>query len=270
MNLPAAILLGIIQGLTEFLPISSSAHLILARAFFGWEAPPELGLAFDVSLHVGTLLAILVYFRAEIAAMARALPLAASASPPPAGQLVQRIAVGTLPVVAAGLAYTDRVEEALRRPAVAAGALAAGAAAMVIAERLGPRTRTEESIGWRDAILIGCAQAAALVPGMSRSGSTIAMGMFLGVRRDAAARFTFLLAIPAMIAAAARESLELGGMQTTPDVPALFAVGTLVSALVGYLTIKYFLRFLARHTLDGFSLYRFGLAAATVVWLWGR
>jgi undecaprenyl-diphosphatase len=268
VNLPAAVLLGIIQGVTEFLPISSSAHLILARAFFGWEAPPELGLAFDVALHIGTLLAILVFFRADILAMARALPAAASAAPTPAGRLVQRIAVGTLPIVVAGVLYSDAVEEALRTPGVAAGALAAGAVAMLVAERLGPRTRSEDSLGWGDALLIGCAQAAALVPGMSRSGSTIAMGLFLGVRRDGAARFTFLLAIPAMIAAAAKEGIELAGMQVTSDLVTLFLVGIAVSALVGYLTIKYFLRFLARHRLDGFAVYRLLLAAATVVWLW--
>jgi undecaprenyl-diphosphatase len=268
VNLPAAVLLGIIQGLTEFLPVSSSAHLILARAFFGWETPPELGLAFDVALHLGTLAAIVTYFRVEIAAMVRALPQAATSSPSEAGRVVQLIAVGTVPALIVGVMFTDRVEELLRQPAVAAGALAAGALAMLIAERLGPRTRIETSLGWLDAVLIGCAQAAALVPGMSRSGSTIAMGMFLGVRRDAAARFTFLLAIPATLAAAGKEALELVEMQLTGEVVMMFVVGIVVSGIVGYLTIKYFLRFLAGHKLDGFAWYRLALAAATVVWLW--
>jgi undecaprenyl-diphosphatase len=268
VNLPAAVLLGIIQGITEFLPVSSSAHLILARAFFGWETPPALGLAFDVALHIGTLVAILGFFRVEILAMVRALPHAWSAAPSDPGRLAQRIVAGTIPIVVVGVLMTDPVEEALRRPAVAAAALAAGAIAMLVAERLGPRTRSEISIGWLDATLIGCAQAAALVPGMSRSGSTIAMGMFLGIRRDAAARFTFLLAIPATIAAAGKESLEVAGMQLTRDVTTLFAVGVVVSGIVGYLTIKYFLRFLAGHKLDGFAWYRLALAAATVVWLW--
>ena len=268
MHLPAAVLLGIIQGITEFLPISSSAHLILARAFFGWETPPALGLAFDVALHLGTLAAILAFFRTDILAMARALPAAASTTPPPAGRLLQLIAVGTLPIVVVGLLFTDRIEEALRQPAVAAGALAVGAIAMLVAERLGPRTRTEASLVWLDAVLIGCAQAAALIPGMSRSGSTIALGMFLGVRRDAAARFTFLLAIPATLAAAGKESLELAHMDVTGQLVTLFAVGIVVSGIVGYLTIKYFLRFLAGHKLDVFAVYRLVLAAATLVWLW--
>ena len=268
MTLLAAILLGIIQGITEFLPVSSSAHLILARAFFGWDVPPELGLAFDVALHLGTLAAILTFFRAEILAMVRALPTAVSSAPPEPGRLVQLIAVGTVPIVVVGLLMNDRVEAALRQPAVAAGALAIGAAAMMVAERLGPRTRVETSLGAGAAVLIGCAQAAALIPGMSRSGSTIAMGMFLGMRRDAAARFTFLLAIPATLAAAAKEAIEVAGMELGSGMVTLFVIGFAVSALVGYLTIKYFLRFLAGHKLDAFAYYRFALAAATVIWLW--
>ena len=268
MNIPAAILLGIIQGISEFLPISSSAHLILARAFFGWEVPPELGLAFDVALHLGTLAAILTFFRDDIAAMVRAIPDAASSRPSASGRMLQLIAVGTVPIVIVGLLFTDRIEAALRQPPVAAGALAVGALAMLVAERLGPRTGTESSLRPLDAVLIGCAQAAALIPGMSRSGSTIAMGMFLGIRRDAAARFTFLLAIPATLAAAGKEALELADMHLTRDVVTLFVVGIVVSAIVGYLTIKYFLRFLARHRLDVFAFYRLALAAATVVWLW--
>lgn len=268
MTLPAAILLGIIQGLTEFLPVSSSAHLILARFFFGWETPPELGLAFDVALHIGTLAAIVAFFRVELAAMARAIPAIFSPDPGESGRLIQLIAVGTLPIVAAGLLFTDFIEERLRTPAVAAGALTIGALAMMAAERVGTRTRAESTLGWTDALLIGCAQAAALVPGMSRSGSTIAIGMFLGMRRDAAARFTFLLAIPATLAAAGKESLELRHLGLPDQTVALFGLGIVVSGVVGYLTIKYFLRFLAGHRLDLFAYYRFALAAATVVWLW--
>ena len=123
------------------------------------------------------------------------------------------------------LLFNDVIEQVLRTPAVAAGALAVGAVLMLAAERVGPRTRTEESIGWREALLIGCAQAAALIPGMSRSGSTITVGMFLGMRRDAAARFTFLLAIPAMLAAAAKEALELLEMPLPDGSGSLLAVG---------------------------------------------
>ena len=267
MSVAAAVLLGIIQGLTEFLPVSSSAHLILARTFFGWEVPPEFGLAFDVALHVGTLAAIMAFFRTEIAAMVRSLPLALSSDATPSARLARLIGIGTVPVVLVGVAFNDYIENVLRTPAVAAGALAVGAVAMLVAERLGPRVRTENELTWMDAVLIGCAQASALIPGMSRSGSTIAMGMFLGVRRDSAARFTFLLAIPAMVAAAAKEALALRDMPLPPGSSQAIAAGMIVSAAVGYLTIKYFLRFLGGHKLDVFAGYRLLLAAATVLWL---
>jgi undecaprenyl-diphosphatase len=264
----AAVILGILQGLTEFLPVSSSAHLILARAFFGWEVPADIGLAFDVALHVGTLAAILTFFRREVAGMTRAIPSLLSPAPDPSGQLIQRLAVGTLPVVVVGLLFNDLIESTLRTPAVAAWALALGALVMFAAERLGPRDRTEEALTWVGALLIGCAQASALIPGVSRSGSTIALGMFLGLRRDAAARFTFLLAIPATVAAAAKEGYELSRMSLSGNTVPLMILGLVVSAVVGYVTIKYFLRFLAGNRLDVFAYYRWALAAVTFVWLW--
>jgi len=267
VSLVAAVLLGAIQGLTEFLPVSSSAHLILARAFFGWEMPPEAGLAFDVALHIGTLAAIILFFRVEIMSMAAALPSLFSTTDDQSVKVARAIAIGTIPVVSVGVLFNDLIEQVLRTPAIAAGALATGAILMLVAERLGSRTRHEASITLRDGLLIGCAQSAALIPGMSRSGSTITMGMFLGLRRDAAARFTFLLAIPAMLAAAAKEGLEVMKIDLPPGSASLFAVGTLVSAIVGYLTIKYFLRFLASHRLDVFAAYRLALAAVTVAWL---
>ena len=267
MSLTAAILLGAIQGLTEFLPVSSSAHLILARAFFGWELQPEFGLAFDVALHIGTLAAIVAFFRLEILGMVHAVPRILAPEPDPSAMLARLIAIGTIPVVIVALLFNDFIEQVLRTPAVAAGALAFGAVLMLAAERLGPRTRTENSIGWREAILIGCAQSAALIPGMSRSGTTITIGMFLGMRRDAAARFTFLLAIPAMLAAAAKESLALLEMPLPAGSFSLILAGVVVSALVGYVTIKFFLRFLAGNRLDMFAGYRLILATVTVFWL---
>ena len=267
MPLPAAVLLGIIQGITEFLPVSSSAHLILARAFFGWEVPPEFGLAFDVALHVGTLAATVAYFRSDVIAMVKSLPLALSRSATLPARLARLIVIGTIPVVIVGITFNDFIEQVLRTPTVAAAALAIGAIAMLIGERLGERPRTIDDLRWSDALLIGCAQASALIPGMSRSGSTIAMALFLGVRRDSGARFTFLLAIPAMVAAAAKEALELRTMPLPADSLGAIVAGLIVSAIVGYLTIKYFLLFLGRHRLDVFAGYRLLLAAATVVWL---
>ena len=268
MSVAAAILLGVVQGLSEFLPVSSSAHLILARAFFGWDVPADFGLAFDVALHIGTLVAILVFFRRDIAAMAASLPSVLSPTADGSARLAQRIVLGTAPVVVVGLLFNDFIEQSLRTPQVAAWALALGAAVMFAAERLGSRRRAEDSVTWMDAALIGCAQACALIPGVSRSGSTISVGMFLGLRRDAAARFTFLLAIPATLAAAGKESLELGRMGVSAANAQLMIIGVVVSGIVGYLTIKYFLRFLAGNRLDVFAYYRWALAAVTFVWLW--
>jgi undecaprenyl-diphosphatase len=141
---------------------------------------------------------------------------------------------------------------------------------MFAAERTGERRRTEESVSWPEAIAIGCAQACALVPGVSRSGATIALGMFLGLRRDAAARFTFLLAIPATLAAASKEAIEVSGMHLSAFRLQMMAIGLIVSAIVGYLTIKYFLRFLAGHRLDVFAYYRWVLAAVTFAWVYSR
>jgi undecaprenyl-diphosphatase len=267
VNLPAAVLLGIVQGLTEFLPVSSSAHLILARAFFGWEVPPEFGLAFDVALHVGTLAAILVYFSRDILGMTAALPAVLRRRPSPAARLVENIVIATVPAILVGVLFSDYIEQVLRTPAVVAVALAVGAIVMLAAERLGFRAGDEHGITWRDALLIGCAQASALIPGVSRSGATIAIAMLLGVRRDAAARFTFLLAIPAMLAAAGKEAIELRHMALGSAALVTFAVGMIVSAVVGYVTVKYFLRFLARNRLDVFAYYRLALAALAAFWL---
>jgi len=267
MKLVIAALLGVVQGLTEFLPVSSSAHLILARAFFGWEAP-EFGLAFDVAVHVGTLAAIVMFFRTEIAAMIAVVPTMLSPRSGTPGLLLRLIAIGTIPAVAAGVLFDEYIEAHLRTPRVAALTLAAGAILMLVAERARAARRTEASLTVGDAVVIGVAQASALVPGVSRSGSTIAVGMLLGMRRDAAARFTFLLGIPAIAGAGAREALALGQLQPSAETLMLFLTGMVVSAVVGYLTIKYFLRFLAGNRLDVFAYYRLALSAVTVIWLW--
>ena len=267
MSVLAAVILGIVQGLTEFLPVSSSAHLILARAFFGWEVPDAFALAFDVALHVGTLIAIVAFFRDDILSMVRALPHLASPATNVSARIAQRIVVGTIPVIIVGLLFNDYIEHRLRTPLIAAIALTAGAALMFIAERASSCQRGQEHLTWLDAVLIGCAQSSALIPGVSRSGSTIAIGMLLGLRREAAARFTFLLAIPAMLAAAGKEALELRGMALPADGAQIMVIGLIVSAIVGYLTIKYFLRYLASNRLDVFAYYRWALAAVTFIWL---
>lgn len=260
-----AALLGVVQGITEFLPISSSAHLILGRALFGWDSD-ALGLAFDVAIHLGTLAAVVIYFWDDLLRMVIALPAALSPSTSDsAARLVQLVIIGTIPVIIVGVLFADAIEANLRKPLVTVVTLTIGGIFFLIVERLGERRRTEKDLTWLDAIAFGCAQALALIPGISRSGSTITVGMLSGVKRADAARFTFLLGIPAVLAAAAKEGLALRKLGLTGDMALLFAVGILTSAIVGYLTIRFLLRYLATHRLDVFAYYRFALALA--VWL---
>ena len=255
-----AALLGVIQGLTEFLPISSSAHLILARALFGWDAG-EFGLAFDVACHVGTLVAVLVFFRRDILTMMGALPAAVRGAPDDGAQLVRSIVVGTLPIVFVGLLFADLITSQLRTPGVAAVALTVGALVMLAAERVRRATRAEMSLTSPEAFGLGLAQASALIPGVSRSGAVLTVAMLFGIRRERAARFSFLLGIPAIMAAAGTQTLELVADGLPPGAAGLFVVGIVSSAVVGYLTVKYFIQYLANHSLDLFAGYRLGLAA---------
>ncbi len=261
-----AALLGIVQGLTEFLPVSSSAHLILARAFFGWDSG-QLGLPFDVACHVGTLIAALIYFRREVASMIASLPRLFQPARDPDARMIWLLAVGTIPAVVAGLLFNKGIEEHMRTPTVAAIALAVGAIGLFIADRAGSKTRRDDNLTMGEALLLGCAQAIALVPGVSRSGATMTVALLLGLRRADAARFIFLLAIPAILAAAGHEApgafrAGLGGGQAT-----LFLIGVVTSAIVGYAAVRFFIRYLVNHSLDLFAWYRLGLAAAVTVWL---
>ena len=260
-----AVLLGVIQGLTEFLPVSSSGHLILAKAFFGWDAD-RFGLAFDVACHLGTLLAVLAYFREDLVCMTLALPRVLSRSQDAPARMVWLVGIGTIPVVIVGLLLRN-LEDQLRTPVVAGVTLAAGGLLLLWAERVARRTRQAEDLGTGEALAMGCAQSAALVPGVSRSGATLTLALWLGVRRDAAARFSFLLGVPAITAAAAHEGVKLLREPLAPGTAELFLVGIAVSAVVGYLTIKYFLRYIAAHSLSVFAWYRLALAAAVALWL---
>jgi undecaprenyl-diphosphatase len=173
-------------------------------------------------------------------------------------------------VVVVGLLYADVIESSVRSPAIVAAMLALGAIGLLAAEWVGSKRRGEESIGYGEAVAIGIAQASALVPGVSRSGATLTVAMLLGLRRESAARFVFLLSLPAVLAAALKEGMELAkvGFEGLPIT--LFAIGMVTSAVVGYLTVKFFIRYLAGHTLNVFAVYRLVLAAVTVVWLLAR
>ncbi len=266
MDYAFATLLGIVQGLTEFLPVSSSAHLILARAIFGWDAH-GLGLAFDVATHLGTLAAVLYYFRADLWPLASAAPAALVGGGGDRGHIGRLVIAGTVPIVLVGVLVDLDWLEQLREPVVCAVALALGALLMMVAERARATSRGDQDITMGEAFLIGIGQAAALFPGMSRSGTTISVAMLMGIRREAAARFTFLMSIPAVMAAAAREAVALRDVRFDASTAAMFAVGIIVAGVVGYLAVKYLIRYLANNSLDVFAYYRLVLAAAVVVWL---
>ena len=268
MDYAYATLLGLVQGLTEFLPVSSSAHLILARAFFGWDAH-GMGLAFDVATHLGTLAAVLYYFRADLWPLVSAGPAALRGGGGERGHVVRLVAAGTVPIVVLGLLASDWLET-LREPVVCAVTLAAGGILMMAAERVRQTSRGDQDITLAEAFAIGIGQAVALFPGMSRSGTTISVAMLMGIRREAAARFTFLMSIPAVMAAAGREALALRDAGLGASDAGMFALGIGVAGVVGYLAVKYLIQYLAGNSLDVFAYYRFALAAAVVAWLVGR
>jgi len=261
----AAALLGVVQGLTEFLPVSSSAHLVLARAFFGWNVDEgAFGLAFDVALHAGTLLAIVVYFAEDLAAMAAAVPEVMSADRG-AGKLARLIVIGTIPVVIVGLTLAGWMEDHLRTPPVIVITLVVGALWMIAAERYGTRHRNEDSLTAGGAMLVGAAQASALVPGMSRSGSTIAMAMLLGLTRESAARFSFLLGVPAITLAGLKELYELHKIHLSVHGWAVLGVGLVVASLSAFFAIWGLMRILERFSSWPFVVYRFVLGVVIIV-----
>ena len=266
MTLFQAAILGVVQGLTEFLPVSSSAHLILARAVFGWDAG-EHTLAFDVACHLGTLVAVAAFFGGDIAALVRNIPGALSRRPSPDGRRLWLLAAAMLPVMIVGLTMMDYINAVRAWPQLTAIALIAGAGLLFLVERLTPREGTEATLTMPGAVVIGAAQALALVPGVSRSGATITAGMLLGMSRIASARFTFLLSVPAIGAAAVHEGLELRHAVLLGHDWALFAVGFVTSAVVGYLTVGFLLKFLVSHRLDVFAWYRIAIGVAILVWL---
>ncbi|MFO7602432.1 MAG: undecaprenyl-diphosphate phosphatase [Gammaproteobacteria bacterium] len=257
MTLIQIIVLALVQGLTEFLPISSSAHLILVPVLGDW---PDQGLAFDVAVHVGTLAAVVYYFRTEVLHMS--IDWAHSvATRRQVGEsrLAWAVILGTIPVGLAGLLLSDMVDTQLRSPLVIAWATIGFGLLLWFADVRGKRQRDEHSLSLQDVFFIGCAQALALIPGTSRSGITMTAALLLGLTREAAARFSFLLSIPAILMAGSYKTLQLiqsGEVQWTAII-----LGTLISALTAYACIHVFLKLLERIGMLPFVLYRLVLGA---------
>lgn len=253
MNLLHTLYLAILQGFTEFLPISSSGHLILVPNLFGWQ---DQGLAFDVAMHMGTLTAVVIYFRHELKSMTKDwVDSCVHRRLQGESRLAWAVLWGTVPAALAGLLFNHWIELNLRSPLVIAVTTIGFGFLLWYADVYGRRHRNEHSLRWRDILIIGVAQAIALIPGTSRSGITMTAGLMLGLDRAASARFSFLLSIPIIILAGGYETLKL--VEEGKGVPwDLLLIGTLVSAVTAYLCIHLFLKLLERIGMFPFVLYR--------------
>lgn len=260
MDIIQAISLALLQGLTEFLPISSSAHLILLPVLLGWE---DQGLAFDVAVHVGTLTAVVAFYRKDLSAMI--IDWFGSVTGKGAtddSRLAWYVVLGTIPVGLAGLAMPHALEETLRSPQVIAGATIVFALLLWASEKWAKESR--DRINLFDALLVGVFQAIALIPGTSRSGITITGGLLTGLKREASARFSFLLSIPVIALAGMLKTLEL--IESDAEAQWRFmAIGAVISCVIAYLTIGWFLRLLERIGMIPFVWYRLALGVLLFV-----
>jgi len=261
-----AILLGVLQGLAEFLPISSSGHLVIVPHLLGW---PDPGLTMDTMLHMGTLLAIVVYFWSDLWELAAAAvsSIRRRSLDDPQARVAWGVVVATIPGVVVGLLFEDLFESLFGLPRAAAAFLLGTALLLVVSELAGSRRRPITSISWIDALLIGLAQMLAIVPGLSRSGSTIATGMLLGFRREDAARFSFLLGVPIIAGTGLYQLAKfITGVADSPPV-ILVGLGMASAAISGYLAIAGLLAVVRRRSLLGFVAYCavFGLLVVTGV-----
>jgi len=276
-----AIALGILQGVTEFVPVSSSAHLIIAPWLFRWNEPALISLSFDVALHLGTLVAVLWYFADDWARLIRAGIRSIAErkiGADPDRRLAWLLVAGSIPGAIVGVLAESRIENLFHRPnqpiepaamIAMAGVIAVTGALLFLADHLARHQRGMNDLTLRDSLLVGLAQAAAIFPGVSRSGATITAGLALGLKRETAAKFSFLLSAPIVAGAGLKSLYDVAkgwqaGTMTAFDL-ILFLVGFAAAALSGYLCIKYLLRFLQRHSTDVFVAYRWGLALLIVV-----
>jgi undecaprenyl-diphosphatase len=261
MSFFEAIVLGIVQGLTEFLPISSTGHLRIVPAFVGWDDP---GSAFTAVIQLGTTVAVLIYFREDLWRIARAwlgsLRQPTSQARSLDAHLGWYIVIGTIPIGIFGLIFKHQIEHGARSLYLIGAALILFGGVMLLAERMATQRRGIDSMTPRDGLWVGVAQALALVPGVSRSGATISAGLFLGLDREAAARYSFLLSTPAIVLSALFELKGVASGDSHTDASAAeLVVATLFAFVVGYWSIRFLLRYLARHSLRVFVAYRVAL-----------
>ena len=279
-----AIVLAIVQGLTEFLPVSSTAHLVLFPWLLGWKDP---GLTFDIALHAGTLVAVIAYFwRYWLEMLKLVTGLGGSSPGDPSSsvatgeagpiallgenrRLFWYLVVGTVPAGLAGWFFESAAEEQLRSPVIIGIALIVVGLFMWLGERLGRRIHDLGHVGFVDALLVGVAQAFSVIPGVSRSGSTMTAGLFRGMNRETSARFSFLLSTPIIAGAAFKKALEIRHTGLPVDMRLPFLAGIIVAAIVGYLVIAVLIRYLERRTFTVFVVYRLVLGVVVLALGWG-
>jgi undecaprenyl-diphosphatase len=270
VTLLQAIILGIVQGLTEFLPISSSGHLILVPWLFDWEfllEHPDLNKTFDVALHFGTFIALVIYFWRDIGILLAAWvrTLATRRLKEPEGRLAWLILLSIVPAAIVGLLFEDAIVNILGAPWLIATLLIVFGVVMWIVDRWSRKVRETDDLRWRGALLIGVSQALALSPGVSRSGITMVVGMLLGLKRAAAARFSFLMSIPIIGGAALYSGIGVAQDGLPSGMVAPFLVGMASAALSGFAAIWFLLAFLRRHTFVPFVLYRFAIGGGALL-----
>lgn len=266
-----AILFGTVQGLTEFLPVSSSGHLLLLHSITNFQLVDDQ--AFDVALHLGTLVALLAFFWRDILRFIKAgwdwirHPVrTASIDQKMVGWLV----VGSIPAVIAGVTLESYTETTWRSPMLAASALVVAGLVLWIVDVAQKGQKETEELSWWRSLIIGVGQAIALVPGVSRSGATIITGRLLGLSREAAARFSFLLSIPIIAGAGAKKTMDLANLNLTTDQSMEFLLGGLAAAVVGYFAIRILLRYISRHSYAIFAIYRIAVGIAALIYFWPR
>lgn len=268
MTLIQSIILGIIQGATEFLPISSSGHLVIVPFIFGWEIPNGEAFIFDVLVQVATLVAVFAYFWREIWLIVCAVIAGIHQRKPFENSLARLgwlLILSTFPAVILGLLLKGLVTRAFDNPLPAAVGLLVTAGLLVVAERVGKRQNRLKNLTWIDSLVIGLFQVLALFPGVSRSGSTITGGMFRDLKRPPAARFAFLMSIPVMIAAGTLAAIDLLALPNTLSLLPTYIPGFMAAAVVGYLAIRWLIKYLARHTLYVFAAYCTLLSVITII-----
>ncbi len=263
MSLLEAFILGIVQGLSEFAPVSSSAHLVLVPWLLGWDSPD---LAFDTTLHLGTLLAVVVYFRADLWRLATAWlsSLARLRADDAEARLAWLLIIATIPAAVAGVVLGDWFEEMFQKPTLVGVFLLGTAAFMTTAEKWKPQAQNPGKPTLPNALAIGLAQAVAIAPGISRSGSTIATGLLTGLPRHEAARFSFLLSLPVILGAGAMQTRELIKSGDLAASAGPLIVGFVAAAVSGYLCIHFLLAFLRRHSLRAFAVYCLVIGAGAI------